>query len=136
MDRRITLTITEGGLSGKGFTLDQRGRYVIGRGDDCDIQLTAGSNLLGISRHHCVLAYDPPSIRVRDLGSRNGTFVNGESIGQRKSPDPAVDDMSDFMDFELGDGDEIRIGTFKFQVHVQDGSELHEALAYFPVNLH
>jgi pSer/pThr/pTyr-binding forkhead associated (FHA) protein len=135
MFERITLTITEGCLSGKGFTLENRGRYIVGRADDCDIQLSEGPFLLGVSRHHCVLALDPPSLRVRDLGSRNGTFVNGESIGQRMGPDPVDDgDVDDFMDFELCDGDELRIGCFTFQVHMHEGSEVHQPVLHFPGN--
>jgi pSer/pThr/pTyr-binding forkhead associated (FHA) protein len=136
MNRRITLTIVEGSLSGKGFTLEDRGRYVLGRADDCDIQLSGGPYLLGVSRHHCVLALEPGSLRVRDLGSRNGTFVNGENIGQRLGPDPSGEDsLDDFLDFELSDGDQLRIGCFTFQVRVQEGSAVHEALVDFPVNL-
>jgi pSer/pThr/pTyr-binding forkhead associated (FHA) protein len=136
MHRRITMTITEGSLSGKGFTLEERGRYVVGRADDCDIQLTGGPFLLGVSRHHCVLALDPPNLRVRDLGSRNGTFVNGENIGQRLGPDPAADGFEDFVDYELSDGAELRIGCFNFRVRVEEGSEMHEAYADHPVHLH
>jgi eukaryotic-like serine/threonine-protein kinase len=136
MNRRITLSISEGNLSGKGFTLEDRGRYIIGRADDCDIQLSGGPYLLGVSRHHCLLALEPGSLRVRDLGSRNGTFVNGENVGQRQGPDPVDDDVDEFMDYDLNDGDELRIGCFTFQVHVQEGSEVHEAFANYPVNLH
>jgi pSer/pThr/pTyr-binding forkhead associated (FHA) protein len=136
MSRSVTMTIAEGSLSGKGFTLEDRGRYVIGRADDCDIQLSGGPYLLGVSRHHCVLALEPGSLRVRDLGSRNGTFVNGENIGQRLGPDPGDDNLDDFMDFELSDGDELSIGCFTFQVHVQEGSAVHDAFVNYPVKLH
>lgn len=135
MDRRISLTITEGSLTGKGFTLNERGRYVIGRANDCDIRLAEGLYSQSISRHHCVLALDPPGLRVRDLGSRNGTFVNGENIGQREGLEPLEDDLTDFIDFELHDGDELRVGGFTFQIHIQDWSAVHDPLIYFPANL-
>jgi len=32
-----------------------------------------------------LLDINPPDIRVRDFGSKNGTFVNGEKIGQREA---------------------------------------------------
>ncbi|MDF0552306.1 FHA domain-containing protein [Kamptonema sp. UHCC 0994] len=38
-----------------------------------------------ISRYHCLLDINPPDIRVRDFGSKNGTFVNGKKIGQRQA---------------------------------------------------
>jgi pSer/pThr/pTyr-binding forkhead associated (FHA) protein len=37
-----------------------------------------------ISRYHCLLDINSPDIRVRDLGSLNGTIVNGKKIGQRQ----------------------------------------------------
>jgi pSer/pThr/pTyr-binding forkhead associated (FHA) protein len=52
--------------------------FLIGRADDCDVQLTGKL----ISRHHCAIAVDiaARSVRVRDMESRNGTFVNGERV--------------------------------------------------------
>jgi pSer/pThr/pTyr-binding forkhead associated (FHA) protein len=37
-----------------------------------------------ISRYHCLLDINSPDIRVRDLGSLNGTIVNGKKIWQRQ----------------------------------------------------
>jgi pSer/pThr/pTyr-binding forkhead associated (FHA) protein len=34
-----------------------------------------------VSRHHCVLLLDEYTLRIRDLGSTNGTFVNSRRIG-------------------------------------------------------
>jgi predicted RNA-binding Zn-ribbon protein involved in translation (DUF1610 family) len=48
-------------------------KFLIGRERDC--HLRAGSRT--VSQHHCVLRLDGYSVRIRDLGSRNGTFVNG-----------------------------------------------------------
>ena len=47
-------------------------KFLIGREQDC--HLRPNSELM--SRHHCVFAVDDFSVRVRDLGSTNGTFVN------------------------------------------------------------
>ena len=52
------------------------GKFLIGREHDC--HLRPNSDL--ISRHHCVFAVDEFTIRIRDLGSTNGTFVNGERL--------------------------------------------------------
>ncbi|MGO1051886.1 FHA domain-containing serine/threonine-protein kinase [Crossiella sp. CA198] len=51
---------------------------VIGRSLDCDLRLGTGDKR--VSRRHCVLEIDPPEARLRDLGSRNGTRVNGEPV--------------------------------------------------------
>src|SRR5258708_1552095 len=32
------------------------------------------------SRRHCEIVVDPPEVAVRDLGSTNGTFVNGVAV--------------------------------------------------------
>ena len=55
----------------------RRGKLLIGREEDC--QLRPDSEF--VSRHHCVLLLDDYTLRIRDLGSKNGTFVNGRHIG-------------------------------------------------------
>jgi pSer/pThr/pTyr-binding forkhead associated (FHA) protein len=68
-----------------------------------------------------LLEIDPPDIRVRDLGSRNGTFVNGESIGQRsevESPDEI--DPRAFPERGLHDGDELKVGHTVFRVQITE----------------
>jgi len=56
-----------------------RGNSVtIGRGDTCHIQLDDEL----ISREHCRLQITRDIVRVVDLGSRNGTFVNGARVQQ------------------------------------------------------
>jgi pSer/pThr/pTyr-binding forkhead associated (FHA) protein len=70
-----------------------------------------------VSRHHCVLELDPSGVWVRDLGSRNGTYVNGSIIGQRPPEQPPEDsDPSTFMAHELHEGDEIRVGSTVFRL--------------------
>lgn len=49
---------------------------VIGRGGDADIILDD----TGVSRHHLELRAEPGSLVATDLGSTNGTFVDGERI--------------------------------------------------------
>jgi hypothetical protein len=65
------------------------------------------------ARHH------PPDIRVRDFGSRNGTFVNGNKIGQRgEDMTPEEGARIPFPEFDLKAGDEIRLGETVFRVGV------------------
>src|SRR5262245_12879682 len=87
MTVKITLTFTGGTLKGQKREFPRAGKYVLGRSSDCDIQLPTALEFMEVSRHHCVLDIDPPAIQARDLGSRNGTFVNGENIGQRHRGD-------------------------------------------------
>ena len=49
------------------------GRISIGRDDSCDITLDHGM----VSRNHAEIDFSKSGIRINDLGSTNGTFVNG-----------------------------------------------------------
>jgi predicted component of type VI protein secretion system len=51
-------------------------RFVIGRADDCSLRVLSQF----VSRHHCELIVDRGQLRVRDLASCNGTFVNCKPI--------------------------------------------------------
>lgn len=49
---------------------------LVGRTEDCDLRLDHKS----VSKHHCVLAVTDGLVLVRDLGSTNGTRVNGQRV--------------------------------------------------------
>jgi pSer/pThr/pTyr-binding forkhead associated (FHA) protein len=51
---------------------------VIGRRGDCDLRIP----LMAVSRRHCQLNQNEDSVKIRDLGSRNGTYVNDERIDE------------------------------------------------------
>lgn len=75
------------------------GKFLIGREPDC--HLRPKSEL--VSRHHCAFAIDEYAVRVRDLGSTNGTFVNDERIrGQ----------------VLLQAEDHVRVGNLEFEVRI------------------
>jgi len=133
MHPRVTLTVTQGSVFGKEFVLTNRGRFLVGRAQDCDIKLPAESIPSPISRHHCVLAFEPPQLRVRDIGSRNGTFVNGEGIGHRTKADPLGDcEGDDSAERELHDGDEMRLGDIVVRVGIQDDLDTPNPFDRFP----
>jgi len=54
------------------------GELKIGRAPDCKISFDDDA---GISRYHAQLTVESNAVRLRDLGSSNGTFVNGSQIG-------------------------------------------------------
>jgi eukaryotic-like serine/threonine-protein kinase len=72
-----------------------------------------------VSRLHCELDLDPPAVRVRDLGSRNGTAVNGNSIGGRQTGESSGGAAGGWH--PLKDGDELRIGDTFLRVEVRAG---------------
>ena len=67
----------------------------IGRGPECDVTLNDPS----VSRAHAVVDTEGAEPTVRDLGSTNGTFVNGSRVQAAR----------------LRDGDELRIGNTRMQ---------------------
>jgi eukaryotic-like serine/threonine-protein kinase len=124
----MTLTVVEGRLQGTEYIFDGQARCLIGRAEDCDVRLPLDLEHANVSRHHCLLEIDPPEIRIRDLGSRNGTFVNGALIGQRSHREEAENaDPDAFPAHELRDGDTVRIGHTVFQVHVAAAKQLPES---------
>ena len=74
---------------------------VVGREPDADICLEDS----WVSRQHCQFGESDGSLTVRDLDSRNGTFVNGCRVS----------------DTELAPGDVLTIGTASFQVQYRRG---------------
>jgi type II secretory pathway predicted ATPase ExeA len=54
------------------------GHVLIGRGDQCDIVVERPI----VSRHHALVIYSPSGISLLDLGSKNGTFVDGRRVNQ------------------------------------------------------
>jgi serine/threonine protein kinase len=70
----------------------------VGRSADCDVTLKAGD----VSKQHCRLVLKPGAVVVEDLGSANGTFVNGEAV------ESAV----------LRDGDVLKVASHAFEVRL------------------
>lgn len=103
------------------LVFEDHARVMIGRSKDCEVRLPADELHSDVSRHHCMLEIAPHCLKLSDLGSRNGTYVNGEKIGQR-APDYLTDD-SPLEPQEVKDGDEIRVGSTRFVVHVENVGE-------------
>jgi pSer/pThr/pTyr-binding forkhead associated (FHA) protein len=71
----MRLVVEQGKLAGHGFDLE-RPVIVIGRGQDCDIILDEHQ----VSRQHVRLQHTPQGWMAIDLGSTNGTQVNGQPL--------------------------------------------------------
>ena len=122
----VTLTLESGPLKGRKFQFTSRTTCVIGRGKDCYPQMPNDPSHQTISRYHCFLDINPPAIRVRDLSSRNGTFVNGKMIGKGAQ-------KTTELEWDLSQGDQIKLGytPLRVQIHYpnpQPGLGLSSAL--------
>ncbi|MDX6528544.1 MAG: eukaryotic-like serine/threonine-protein kinase [Blastocatellia bacterium] len=74
---RVTLRVLAGPYTGREFTFDQHDTFLVGRADTAHLYLPEDRFF---SRHHCLLEIAPPRCFLRDLGSTNGTFVNGRRV--------------------------------------------------------
>lgn len=91
----VGLVIVKGGPKGRMIAL-RDGETLVGRAKGCKLRLMAGD----VSRRHCLLTLTGDRLRVEDLGSVNGFFVNG--VRRRDAA-------------WLLPGDRLRIGPVEFQ---------------------
>ncbi len=100
--RRATLRIDSGFYEGLEWELD-RPSTVIGRGRNADLVLNEAT----ISRAHALFGYDAGKAFVQDLGSTNGTLVNGAREHRRA----------------LVHGDELRMGKLVLRVRLDAAAQ-------------
>ncbi|MBX3408997.1 MAG: FHA domain-containing protein [Phycisphaeraceae bacterium] len=80
---------------------------VMGRQTDCQLRIPSA----GVSRHHCEVVLSEGGVKVRDLGSSNGTFVNKQKVDQK----------------DLSPGDMISIGGLVFVLRVDGKPQFIDA---------
>jgi pSer/pThr/pTyr-binding forkhead associated (FHA) protein len=103
---KVNLVVVHGKPPGK--TLDfPCGEFVFGRGSECHVR----PNSSWVSRQHCILRVTETQAQLCDLGSTNGTLINGKRlVGETK----------------LAHGDQIQLGPLVFEVRFTTGA-LHPA---------
>jgi pSer/pThr/pTyr-binding forkhead associated (FHA) protein len=95
----VKMLVVQGRPSGKSL-LFPTGEYYFGRGPECHVRPESE----WVSRQHCLLRVTADGVFVRDLGSRNGTLVNGALVeGER----------------QLQHGDQVQIGPLVFEVQLE-----------------
>lgn len=99
-----SLKVASGKNAGQSIELPP-GKFLVGREEDC--HLRPNSDL--VSRHHCVFIVDQFAVRLRDLGSTNGTVVNGEALHGATT---------------LNAGDKVAFGNLEFELVVMDATEV------------
>ena len=97
---QVLLEVTEGPLLGRTFPLPGHDSFLVGRSRRAHLRLPARD--LYVSRIHFLLEITPLHCRLMDLGSRNGTLVNGGRVEIA----------------ELKDGDVIKAGRTTFRVRL------------------
>src|SRR5947209_5181285 len=100
-----SLVAASGPLAGSRFVV--QGEAVVGRSPSCEIALADSR----ASRRHARLELQSGKLNITDLGSRNGTFVNGERIEGARS---------------LETGDRVTIGSTAFVVDPPLAAEVAE----------
>jgi pSer/pThr/pTyr-binding forkhead associated (FHA) protein len=92
----------EGGTLDGTFVPIPPGRLVIGRSADCDVRVPDPQ----VSRYHCAIVQEGDILRVSDLGSKQGTRLNGQLVrlGHRR----------------LRHGDSISVADYVFHVEFVD----------------
>jgi len=94
------LIVASGKSAGRAIAI-KRNKLLIGRAEECDVRPLSED----VSRRHCAVTVGPAEVWVEDLGSRNGTYVNGARISER---------------MRVADGDMIRVGVLELKVSCTD----------------
>ncbi len=92
----LKLKIQRGSRAGKEIGVRHE-KFLIGRSEPCQLRVNSDA----ISRRHCLITLEADGVFVQDLKSRNGTFVNGERVTQKRV---------------LATGDQLRVGPLEFLV--------------------
>lgn len=90
-DLRYSLRFLSGKHQGSEYVLDDPTTVNVGRSSESELMLVEGM----VSREHAKFELSAGHLAIADLGSTNGTFVNGERVSTRK----------------LDEGDRVLIGT-------------------------
>lgn len=97
------LVIAEGPRQGVRFPLNQ-GDNAIGRAMGSEVLLEDQS----VSRQHSIVTASPEGLLVEDLGSKNGTYVNGQRLSEKVT---------------IGHGDVIQVGIYSLRLITKDISK-------------
>jgi eukaryotic-like serine/threonine-protein kinase len=100
---KVELEVTAGPHAGTVYHFDRHDMFVVGRSSGAQFAVPDDGFL---SRHHFLIEFNPPACLLRDLGSTNGTKVNGLRVETVR----------------LRNGDQIAAGGSSFVIHVEESS--------------
>lgn len=99
---KLSLVVAQGVHTGKVIPITTP-EFIIGRDPQCQLRPASPA----VSKQHCGVAVRDGKVFVRDCGSTNGTFVNGEQVA---------------ADREVKSGDRLRVGPLEFDVKIEVGA--------------
>lgn len=104
-DSRLVLAVTAGPHQGMVFHFTDHDTFLVGRSSHAHFRLPAKDE--HFSRIHFLVEWNAPHCRLMDMGSTNGTYVNGNKVTV----------------IDLKDGDVIRVGQMSIMVTIVDHCE-------------
>lgn len=96
---RVKLRVLKGAQAGREVAISVS-KFLIGRGEECHLRPRSDA----ISRQHCVILVQDGQVVVRDLGSKNGSYVNGQRVEGEQVVRP---------------GDEFQVGPLHFEIAIE-----------------
>src|SRR5262245_31168692 len=95
---KLSLVVAQGVHTGKVIPVTAAD-FVIGRDPQCQLRPASPA----VSKQHCALNVRDGKVYVRDCGSTNGTFINGEQVAAER---------------EVKSGDRLRVGPLEFDLMI------------------
>ena len=130
MPARVILKVVSGPIQGTDFVFDSHDTFLFGRHSSCHARLPQDKL---VSRYHFLLEANPPDARIRDLGSRNGTYVNNVKRGGREKGETPEDASGrQFPEIDLKDNDSIRVGKTTINVRIETPATCGDCGAEIP----
>ncbi|HVK14637.1 MAG TPA: FHA domain-containing protein [Gemmataceae bacterium] len=105
---KLSLVVAQGVHSGKVIPVTTT-EFVIGRDPACQLRPASPA----VSKQHCGISVRDGKVYVRDCGSTNGTFVNGEQVAAER---------------EVENGDQLKVGPLEFTLKVEAATASSPAL--------
>jgi predicted component of type VI protein secretion system len=96
---KLSLVVAEGVHKGKVIPIPVP-EFVIGRDEDCQLRPASPA----VSKKHCAITVRGGKVYVKDCGSTNGTFINGEKVE---------------IEIEVNDTDLLRVGPLAFNLKIE-----------------
>lgn len=126
---KVTLSVVAGSAKGQRFSFEEHDAFILGRAPDCHCVVSGDPYL---SRHQFLLEVNPPDLALRDLGSLNGTYVNGVKHGGREDDEDPAEAAKRNQSVELHPGDRVKVGETVITVLVEADPNCIECGAVVP----